>query len=92
MAHHHFGARRSDGKLIVSRIWSGVRTTRQRLIVDCEPFGWGKLCCTQNIAPCAGVTKWRVRRRGRGYVATGYYCDDHLPDEAVDAIEIDEDD
>lgn len=52
--------------------------------VDHEPSGWAetgqpKLCATQNIAPCPALTVWRVQRRGRGYIATGYYCDVHLP-------------
>jgi hypothetical protein len=57
-------------------------------VVSYNAAGWPdqysrrlKLCSTQNLGGCATPPVWKVERRGRGYVATAYYCDQDLPDQ-----------
>lgn len=33
----------------------------------------------KGILPCAELSVWRVRTSTRGLVATGYFCNQHLP-------------
>lgn len=57
-----------------------MTTRMRRSTLTYRSGGWtAHLCNTQNVAPCSEPAVWRTERRGRGYVATGYYCQRHLP-------------
>ena len=43
--------------------------------------------CTTGLTPCLTLATWRIITLARGERAhVAYYCDDHLPPEAFDAV------